>query len=572
MNADSGSDGPEITAPGWAAAEARGSGAIPEQTPGSADTEALQLTRSAAIMSIGTILSRVTGVVRLAAIAAALGVAESKLADTYNLANTAPNIIYQLFLGGILTSVFVPVFVELLEREGRDEAWKVASALINLGVLFLAVLSVIGIIGAPWIARFYAGRLEGEQALLQQDVMTFLLRLTIPQIIFYGLAATVGGLLNAHKRFGPPMYTPILNNLLVIAVFVAFHAAYGPVGLDASGPQLWIIGLGTTAGVVAMAAAQLPFLKGLGRYRLTFSAGHPSVRKLARLSMYMIGYIAVGQVSYVIVQWLANKDQGGYSAYFNAYTFFIFPISLFVLSVTTALMPAMSGDAVHERWEAFTARFSTGVRSTLLLVLPSAVGYLVLGRPIVRLLLENGVMTSASTDLVSEVLAFLVLGLVQFAVFQLIARTFYALQDARTPFLVNCAVVAVNVAVNVPLFRWLGVNGLAIGHAVAYTTGMVVSAAALRKRIERLDGPRITRSAARIAGASIGMGAVAWTAWKLMEDFAARPGFVPQATGLMVPLGFAVAAYLGLAHVLGVEELDYVKRLLGRRLRPRSGP
>jgi ammonium transporter, Amt family len=192
-----------------------------------------------------------------------------------------------------------------------------------------------------------------------------------------------------------------------------------PIADRATRRQTLRLGAGTTAGVALQALSLLPWLRGLGRYRLTFSVRHPSTRKLARLSLFVAGYVVANQIGYLIVQWLANKDQGGYSAYFNAYTFFLFPIGLFVLSVTTALMPAMSGDAVHKRWEAFTARFSTGVRATLLLVLPSAVGYLVLGRPIVRLLLENGVMTSVSTDLVSEVLAFLVLGLVQFAMFQL---------------------------------------------------------------------------------------------------------------------------------------------------------
>src|SRR5918996_1848163 len=253
-------------------------------------------------MSIGTVLSRATGLLRLGAIAAVFGVVENRLADAYNYANTAPNILYELILGGILTSVFVPVFVELLDKEGRDKAWEVASAIINVSLLVLMGITALGILTAPWLARFYtpAGI---ETAQDQYEVTTFWLRLFIPQIIFYGLTALTGGLLNAHKRFAAPMYTPILNNLAVIAVFVAFHQAYGAVTQDSiTTTQLLVIGLGTTAGVAIMAIAQLPLLRGLGRYRMTFSVSHPSVRKLARLSVFVIGYVVANQLGYIVVQ------------------------------------------------------------------------------------------------------------------------------------------------------------------------------------------------------------------------------------------------------------------------------
>ncbi|MDQ3982772.1 MAG: murein biosynthesis integral membrane protein MurJ, partial [Actinomycetota bacterium] len=158
--------------------------------------------RATALMTAGTVLSRITGLGRLAAIAAALGVAETRFTDTYNLANTAPNIIYELLLGGILTSVFVPVFVELLEKEGREKAWEVASGIINVAMIVLAAVTIVGIVAAPWIAKLYALRLEGDQVEHQREALTFLLRLFIPQIVFYALTAITAGLLNAHKRFG----------------------------------------------------------------------------------------------------------------------------------------------------------------------------------------------------------------------------------------------------------------------------------------------------------------------------------------------------------------------------------
>lgn len=529
----------------------------------------MNLARATAVMTVGTVLSRITGLLRLAAIAGALGVVESeRLTDTYNLANTAPNIIYELTLGGVLTSVFIPVFVELKEKEGRERAWQVASAVINTAVVGLTALSALLMLAAPWIARLYATRLDGAAEVQQQEVLTFLLRMFIPQIVFYGLIAITGGLLNANKRFGAPMYTPILNNLAVIAVFVAFHQAYGRIGgLDeVTRTQLLVIGLGTTAGVVLNALAQLPFLRGLGTYRPTFSLSHPSIRKLARLSVFVIGYVVANQIGYLVVQWLANAQLGGYSAYVWAFTFFMLPHGLFAVSIITALLPSMSEHAVNKNWDDLRDRVSTGMRTTFLLILPAAVGYFVLGEPIVRVLLEHGIMTARSTRLVAEVLRFFVLGLVPFSLFQLLLRAFYALQDTRTPFLVNAVAVVLNLLINVPMFALLGVQGLAMGHALAYVVGVTLLGRALSKRIHGLDGARVARSAVRIAGAGILMGFVVWATSRTVEGFLDVDILVGQIGAVAIPVAVGAVAYLLLARLFRVEELAYVSSLVGRRL------
>lgn len=517
-------------------------------------------------MSIGTVLSRITGVIRLAVIAAALGIAESRLTDTYNIANTVPNIIYEVVLGGMVTSaMFVPLFVELLEKESRERAWEVISAILNVSLLGLTAITLVGVLAAPLIAHFYAGRLEGAEAVLQQRVITFLLRLFIPQVVLYGLYFIVAGILNAHKRFAPPMYTPIANNFVVIAAFLAFHALFGRVTLaTVTTSQLLLIGLATTASVAPMGLLLLPYLRGLGRYRLTLSLEHPSIKKLARLSVFMIGFVAANQVGYIVIQWLANAQQGGFSAYISASTFFLLPVGLFVWSLTSALLPAMSEHALHERWDAFVERLSVGVRSTCFLLLPSAVGYFVLAQPIVRLLLEHGVATSRSTRLVAAVLQFFVLGLVQFGVFQLFVRAFYAMQDAKTPFLINCAVVAVNVAVNVPMFLALGARGLGVGQAIAYTIGVVLQATFLRRRVGDLDLRKTTRSVARMAAAATGMGAIVWSVSRWMER-SFSDGLIADAFMVALAVSLGALSYLALAHLLKVEELSYVRGLLKRR-------
>lgn len=523
------------------------------------------LARSTAVMSVGTVLSRVTGVVRLAAMAAALGIVETRLTDAYNLANTVPNIIYELVLGGVITSVFVPLFVEVLQTEDRDRSWEVFSGILNVSLLALAGISLLGIVAAPWIAHFYATRLHGSALGAQQDVITFLLRLFIPQVVLYGLYFIVAGLMNAHKRFGPPMFTPIVNNIVIIAAFIAFHHLFGAVNLrDVTRGQLLLIGLATTASVAPMGLLLLPYLRRLGRYRLTLSLDHPAVKKLARLSGYVVGFVVANQLGFVVIQWLANAQRGGYSAYVAAWTFFLMPVGLFVWSVTTALLPSLSEHALQRSWEQYRAQLSVGMRATLFLMLPCTLGLFVLSDPIVRLLLQHGVATSISTHLVSAVLRFFMLGLVQFSLFQLLVRALYALQDTRTPFFINCTVVAVNTAINVPMFAWLGVKGLAAGQAIAYTLGVALEARVLSRRVGGMEGGRIASSAARISAAGLGMALVVHLLWRWIGP-ATSAGFLVQSAAVGIPVLVGAGVYLGLAMLLRVEELDHLKGLVRRR-------
>jgi putative peptidoglycan lipid II flippase len=183
--------------------------------------------RHSAIMSVGTGLSRLTGFLRLAALAFALGQTESRLADAYNVANTTPNIIYELALGGILSSVFVPVFVEWLETRGRDEAWRSARAVLTFTAVFLSAIMVVGILGSNLIIRAYTFDVNGPEGDAARAFASFALKWFMPQIVFYGIGAVATGLLNAHRRFAAPMFAPIVNNLLVSATFFLFAFAPG---------------------------------------------------------------------------------------------------------------------------------------------------------------------------------------------------------------------------------------------------------------------------------------------------------------------------------------------------------
>ena len=239
--------------------------------------------RSSIPVAVGTALSRLTGLARLAAMAYALGF--DRLADTYNLANTTPNIVYELLLGGVLSATLVPIFVDFREK-GDDEA---TSAVVTMVALALVLLTGLGIIVAPAVVHLYSLRLSDATAAAQQQVATDLLRMFMPQMLFYGITAIATALLNAHRRFAAPAVTPVFNNLLVTAIFLALpHLAEGPLTLESvrhDTGTLLLLGLGTTAGIVAMALPLIPAVFRAGiRLRPVFKLRHPAVIKVLRLS------------------------------------------------------------------------------------------------------------------------------------------------------------------------------------------------------------------------------------------------------------------------------------------------
>lgn len=528
------------------------------------------LVRSTALMSIGTALSRLTGFLRLAAMAFALGVAETRLADAYNVANNTPNIIYELVLGGILTSVFVPVFVEQLASRQRGDAWHVARAVMTVAFVLLAAMMVIGIVAAPWIVRLYTFRVEPAAREASQQLATLFLRFFMPQIVLYGLGAAATGLLNAHKRFVVPMFAPILNNLIVIASFLTFAAMYSgaadPAPANITLAQKLVLAIGTTAGVVVMTLALWPSLRRIGfRFRWTFDLRHPAIRKLLRLSGWAVGYVVVNQIGLLIVIVLAAGVRGGYTAYQGAFIFFQLPYAIFAVSIMTALLPSLSELWVRGDAAGFRERLARGIRGSAFVVIPAAAGYLVLARPIVRVLLEHGVATASSTDLLAGILVFFALGLFPFSAFMLCLRAFYAMQDTRTPLLINVFAVALNTAVNFAYFPVLGVRGLALGHATAYTFAAAVSIWVLGRRLGGLEGRSLAAGLGKVLVGAVATGAAAWGAARGAARWIGTETFAEQ----IIQVGSGVLAgliiFIGAALVLRMEEFQLVKRSIGRR-------
>jgi putative peptidoglycan lipid II flippase len=533
------------------------------------------LGRSAVVMAVGTTLSRVTGLGRLVAMAFALGVTESRLADSYNIANTMPNVIYELILGGVLTSVFIPVLVEELRKKRDDDAWDSVSALVTTSAVAVTAITVLAIVFAPWLIRLFTFRLSGAEQAQQQELATFFLRIFAPQIAFYGLAAIAGGLLNAHDRFAVPMFAPILNNLVVIATFLAFAAIVSgtpdQAGVGTALSQKLLLAAGTTGGVALMALAHWPSVRRLpGRLRWRPDFGHPAVRKLARLSVWTIGYVVANQASFAVGLILANGVQGGPTAMFTAFAFFQLPYGIAAVSIMTALVPRMSAQAVRGDEAGFGASVGSGLRLMGVLLLPATAAYLVLARPLVTTLLEHGVMSADSSRLVAEVLQMFALGLVPFSFYLLLLRAFYARQDARTPTLVNLVLNAVYAGFSLVLFPALRVQGLALAHSLCYVAGAAVAGVLLSRRMGGLGLAGTAGALGRAAGASVVAAGAMALAVAGVNSVMGPSG--ERALAQLVAGGAAGGvAFLAAARALRVEELETLRNLLPARLRSAPG-
>lgn len=533
------------------------------------------LGRSAVVMAVGTALSRLTGLGRLVAMAFALGVTESRLADSYNIANTMPNVIYELILGGVLTSVFIPVLVEELRKKRDDDAWESVSALVTTSAVAVMAISVVAVVFAPWIIRMFTFRLSGAEQAQQQELATFFLRFFAPQIAFYGFAAIAGGLLNAHDRFAVPMFAPILNNLVVIATFLGFAAVVSgtpnEAGVGTALSQKLLLAVGTTGGVGVLALAHWPSVRRLpGKLRWRPDFRHPSVRKLARLSLWTLGYVVANQLSFGVGLVLANGVQGGPTAMFTAFAFFQLPYGIAAVSIMTALVPRMSAQAVEGDEDGFRASLSTGMRLMGLLLLPATAAYLVLSRPIVTTLLQHGVMSADSSRLVAEVLNMFALGLVPFSFYLLLLRAFYARQDARTPTLVNVVLNTVYAVFSLILFPALRVQGLALAHSLCYVSGAILAGVLLSRRMGGLGTARTWRALGRATVASaIAAGAMV-LAVAAVDSIMGPSGERALAQSVAGVVAGGVA-FLGAAKALRVEELDMLRNLLPGRSRTSSG-
>jgi putative peptidoglycan lipid II flippase len=523
------------------------------------------LARGAALITVATAASRITGFVRVVVVASAMGT--TFLANTYQTANTAPNVVFELVAAGVLTSVFVPTFVDYVVKGRQREGWEAANALTSVALVGLVGLSLIVALAAPLIMRVLTiGVEDGELRAREIELGATFLRLFSPQIALYGIGMIMTGALHAYRRFGMAAVAPIFNNLVVIGVYITYavmRSGRSPSVEGITDAETFVLGAGTTLGVVAMTLCLVPQLWRLGwRYRFRFEPSHAAVKRGARLGVWALGYAGGYQAGLIVVLVLANSVKGGVAAYQWAYTFFYLPHALFAIPIFNVLFTAMSEHVARGEEEALLERLRDGIGMLAFLLLPTAAIMIAAAEPLTNVTLRYGVMTGAGAALVARVLQAFAIGLPMYSAFLVFTRAYYAVGDARTPTLVNALTIAISSTVGAVLFAVLpsewSVPGLALGHTLGFAIGSVVLTRLFYRRVGAAGSTRLMAALIRAAGISIvALGLMGVVRLLLPEDTK-----VAFAVSLAVTATVGVGAYLAIMAALRSPELGRLQSLV----------
>jgi putative peptidoglycan lipid II flippase len=535
--------------------------------------------RSAGIVSIAVMASRVLGLLREMVFAYLFGASKSFANDAYVIAFRIPNLLRDLFAEGALSSAFVPVFSDYLVNKDEKEAFRLSNLVTTGLVVILGTFVVLGVIFAEHLVAFIAPGFQTDPGKFELTVR--LTRIMMPFILLVALAAQAMGVLNARDRFAIPALSSSFFNVgsiiggLSVAALLTDPTFSHPIRAIVERPTEGIVGMayGVLIGGFLQYAVQWPSLRSAGfRYRPMLSFSDPGVRRMFGLmGPAVIGGAAV-QVNVLINSNFASNIPGTGPVSWLSYAFRLmqFPIGVFGVAIATATLPAISRSAARKDEADFRHTLASSIRLAFLLTIPSAVGLIVLGQPIIALIYERGHFSPADTQHTAAALAFFALGLTGYAAIKILAPAFYALGDSRTPMIISLASMLTNFVMNWSLVGVMQERGLALSTSTVALGNCALLYFIMRRRVNGLEGKRTALTTAKILLASATMGGACWAVngwlsrW-LGGAFPARLAIVVVSVAVSVGLFYLVAS------LLGVEELRAATRALTGRLRRSNG-
>ncbi|WP_338671492.1 murein biosynthesis integral membrane protein MurJ [Streptomyces sp. SCSIO 30461] len=549
----------------------------PAQPKSGAGGRAASLLKSSAVMAAGTLVSRITGFVRSLVITGALGAA--LLGDAFTVAFTLPTMIYILTVGGGLNSVFVPQLVRAMKND-EDGGEAYANRLLTLVMVTLGVIVVIAVFGAPLLIAAMSPTIAGDPP--ANSVAVTFARYCLPTIFFMGVHVVMGQILNARGKFGAMMWTPVLNNIVMIATFGLFIWVYGTsadtqMSVQTIPPEgVRLLGIGTLLGLTVQAVAMIPYLRETGfRFRPRFDWKGKGLGKTVKLAKWTVLFVLANQAGVLVVTQLSTaagaasgKDGAGILAYSNAQLIWGMPQAIITVSVMAALLPRISRAAHDEDSGAVRDDISQGLRNSAVAIVPVAFSFLALGVPMCTLLYASAGVEAARS--MGFILMAFGLGLIPFSVQYVVLRGFYAYEDTRTPFYNTVIVAAVNAAASAVCYLVLppawAVVGMAASYGLAYAVGVGVAWRRLRNRLGGdLDGAHVVRTYARLSLASLPAALVAGGVGFLLLRTLGEGAF-----GSLVALIAGGALLLGIffvaARKMRIEELNAMVGMVRGRL------
>ena len=546
---------PQTTAEDLLAEELTESLAEPPSSSGQGPSTAHILAQASLILTLAALASRVLGWVRLLVIGSQFGA--SRELDAYFAAFRIPDAIFQLVVAGALSAALIPVFQSYRARANEQEAWRLASSVINLVLIGLAAFSLLMAIFAPWIVPLVTPGFDAPTT----ELTIRMTRVMLLSPVFIGMGAVVSGILNSYERFAVPAIAPLLYNLAIIGAAIVLAPVMGVEGLA----------VGVAVGSLAHLIVQLPNLAAVGqRYDLTISLRHPGVRRVAWLMGPRTLGLAAVQINFIASTLLASGlPEGSVTAYNYAFQLMQVPVGVVGVSIAIVLFPRLSRDAALGRVREVRAQLATALRILLFIAAPLTALMTVLREPLTAVFFQYGLFSAQSTQRTAEALLFFTIGLGAQTLVPLLARTFYALQDTRTP--VIWAIVAV--ALNVPLMAWLagpmGVGGLALALTITATLEVIGLLWALRERLGGVHGGELLSSLVRSATAAAVAALVMLGGLQLAESWFAT--VLANGLGRLIVLlalsALGLAIFVIVAAALRSPELGELRRLLRGRFR-----
>lgn len=540
----------------------------PDATPPLAPS----LAHSGFAMATGTIASRGTGFLRTVVIASAIGAAG--VGNSYAVANTVPNALYDLLLGGILSAVIVPLLVQAAHDDG-DNGDAYAQRLLTIVTVVLTVVAIVAVVLAPLIISAYAPNAQPAQ----YDLAVTFARFFLPQLLFYGIGATFGAILNVRGSFAAPMWVPVLNNVVVIGAGITFDVIthMTPTAGHLSRAQTLVLAIGTTAGVVAQTVALLPALRRVGfKLKARWDWRGAGLRRAGPFAGWMLGYVLTNQVGFLFIVLLATSvgnGRGVFAAYSYAYVLFSLPYAVVAVTVITALFPGMSRSGLAGDEPAIAGSLAQGLSVAGVVLVPATVLFLVAGPSIAVAVYQHGEVTPAKAELIGRVLVAFSVGLLPFSAFQMQLRAWLAVRDSRTPMLVNLGATALNLAIDLALYLTLPTRdkavGLALGYSLSYVVGTLVFTLMLRRRMVAPRRTHVIRTYVRLALA--GVIAAVPTALAVHLIGAGTPSTPLRAIATtVVAAAVGLIVFVLIARRLRIRELDQMLSTLPRRAALRS--
>jgi putative peptidoglycan lipid II flippase len=518
------------------------------------------LARASGSMAVATLVSRITGFVSKLLLAAVVGFSVKAINDSYTVANTVPNIIYELLLGGVLTSVVVPLLVRA-KHEDPDGGQEYTHRLLTVSLTMLFGMTVLAVAAAPLLTKLFVDNASGNA---NPALVTAFAYLLLPEILFYGMFAMLGAILNTRTVFAAPAWAPVLNNLTLLATIGAYFVLPGDISTDPvhiTDFKLLLLGAGTTLGIVIQALVLIPPLLRSG-YRPRWRWGWDKrLSEFGGLALWVVGYVVVSQIGYITITRLGtNAATGSITIYTYSWLLVQMPYGVLGVSLLTAIMPRMSRAAATKNTPALLDDLSLGSRMSAVMLAPISALMTVLGPALAVGITVFGKGGSDATRLGLAITASS-FGLLPYALTMLQMRVFYAMKDARTPTLINAAMIALKVPVCLLAAAVLPPNqvvfGLTFSDAISFTLGTLVGELLLRKRFGPLGSRRVLKTYAKVAVAAVWGAAVALAIELGVRSYV--PGGVHGAAGAWLSL--VVGGILGLLAAFGMMALLRVQEL-----------